>query len=277
MCKISVVLPVYNGEKYVRQSVESVLNQSYSDFELILVNDCSTDGTKEILQEYANSDKRVKLIDNSDNLKLPESLNRGFEQAYGEYWTWTSHDNIYEANAFEKMADVLEGDRHIGMVYSDYCLIDADGAAVEKKVLDSPKMLLTGNVVGACFLYRSSVAKKVGLYDKNLFLAEDYDYWLRIYEAAKLYHLNECLYRYRAHDESLTATRVDAIKKQTAKVWLKHIKYISDHIDRRASRFIVYDRVYTAVDDNEKKNVQKKLSQYDKMYPLHLWAKRLFH
>lgn len=88
MPEISIVLPTYNGEKYLKQSIESILGQTYTDWELIVVNDCSTDSTQEIIDFYRKKDTRIRTIFNYTNQKLPESLNIGFREAKGEYFTW---------------------------------------------------------------------------------------------------------------------------------------------------------------------------------------------
>ena len=108
MPKVSIVLPTYNGEKFIKESIESVLNQTFEDWELIIVDDCSTDGTLEIIKEYLKKDYRIHLIHNETNRKLPLSLNIGFRKSMGEYLTWTSDDNIYHADAIEKMFLYLE-------------------------------------------------------------------------------------------------------------------------------------------------------------------------
>ncbi|HXL56803.1 MAG TPA: glycosyltransferase family 2 protein, partial [Chitinophagaceae bacterium] len=98
---ISIVLPTYNGSKYIRTSIESCLNQTFTDFELIIVNDCSTDNTASIIEEYAAKDSRIIIIHNAFNKKLPLSLNTGFDIAKGKYHTWTSDDNYFAPNALE--------------------------------------------------------------------------------------------------------------------------------------------------------------------------------
>ena len=106
MCKlVSIVLPTYNGGKYIRDSIESILNQTYTKWELIIVNDCSIDNTYEIINEYAKKDCRIKIINNPINYKLPRSLNIGFENTDGEYYPWTSDDNIFKRNALKKMVE----------------------------------------------------------------------------------------------------------------------------------------------------------------------------
>jgi glycosyltransferase involved in cell wall biosynthesis len=116
---ISVIMPVYNGEKYLRQSIESVIQQTYKDWELIIVNDCSIDNSRNIMQSYADTDSRIRIVDNGSNLKLPMSLNAGFRQAKGKYLTWTSDDNLYKPNALEELSRYLDYNSEIGLVYSD--------------------------------------------------------------------------------------------------------------------------------------------------------------
>lgn len=105
---VSIVLPTYNGEKFIRESIESVINQTYKNWELIIVNDCSTDGTLQIIEEYAQKDNRIKYITNEVNSRTAQSLNNGFKLAKGEYYTWTSDDNMYKPNAVEKMVKFLD-------------------------------------------------------------------------------------------------------------------------------------------------------------------------
>ena len=130
--KISVILPVYNGEKYVGNAIESVLNQSYKNIELVIVNDCSTDNTLQIVENYAKNDARVKVYSNETNQKLPKTLNNGFDKASGEYLTWTSDDNTYHLDALKKMADVLDNNSDIDLVYADFTICDMEGNVIKE-------------------------------------------------------------------------------------------------------------------------------------------------
>ena len=115
---ISVVLPTYNGAKYISQAIESILNQTFKDFELVIVNDASTDNTLNIISGYAEKDERIKVITNAVNSKLPKSLNIGFSNCKGDYFTWTSDDNILHPDVFEKLVYVLENNSDVGFVFS---------------------------------------------------------------------------------------------------------------------------------------------------------------
>jgi glycosyltransferase involved in cell wall biosynthesis len=220
--KVSIVLPTYNGADFIAQSIKSVLTQTYENWELIIVNDCSTDDTLSICESFAKNDSRICIISNERNLKIPRSLNIGFEKATGGYHTWTSDDNMYKPEAIETMVNALENNDGAVMVYSNLSDIDDKGEVIRQVEFRDSKYGLLENVWGACFLYTASVAQKVGLYDDNMFLAEDYDYWIRVMLVGKIIHLSDDLYFYRRHSKALTQTRLDSVNEQTYKVLLKN-------------------------------------------------------
>ena len=212
---VSIVLPSYNGSKKIRNSIESVLGQTYSNWELILVDDCSEDSTGEVIDSYAKADTRIMAVHNKENQKLPRSLNIGFSKAMGAYRTWTSDDNTYHKDALAKMVEYLESNEQIDMVYADMNIVDASGRLLLESRRDEPDTLRFANPVGACFLYRTSIAGRIGEYDPDLFLAEDYEYWIRVFLQGKIGHLHEVLYDYGKTPKSLTATRKEEIQHQT--------------------------------------------------------------
>lgn len=219
---ISVVLPVFCGEKYLKFAIESVLNQSYENFELIIVDDKSKDNSLKIAKQYAEKDKRIKIIKNEENLKLPASLNRGFSAAKGEYYTWISHDNIMLPNFLAFMKAELDSDKSAAMVYANMRLIDSQGKILRGKgwyefpyfsgnviLPDTTDRLndVANNTIGAAFMYRACIAKFIGEYSPLLFGIEDYDYWMRMNEVFLIRHtrFTEPIYMYRFHKNSLTA------------------------------------------------------------------------
>lgn len=201
---ISIVLPTYNGSKYIAESIESVIAQTYQDWELIVIDDCSTDDTDQIVQKYADRDSRINLYKNEKNLKLPASLNRGFSLSKGEYLTWTSDDNRFKQNALQALMDGF-GDEDVGLVFSAMDYIDAEGRLVgHTPQTESTDELYYNNIVGASFMYTREVYEKIGNYDTEKFLVEDYDYWLRIARIFPIKFINDSLYLYRIHSGSLT-------------------------------------------------------------------------
>lgn len=199
---VSIILPTYNGSSYIKQSIDSCLGQTYKNFELIIVDDCSSDETVNIIKSY--SDPRIKYFKHERNLGLPRALNTGFENAKGEYLTWTSDDNFFHVDAIAKMVSILEKNKDIGFVYANFYLIDEKGKIFKSYRVGSSKSLDRGNLIGACFLYRREVYEKIGEYIPEFRLAEDYNYWLRIRQSFKMKKINDFLYYYRRHQKSLT-------------------------------------------------------------------------
>ncbi len=226
MCKVSIVLPVYNGEKYLRESLDSIMCQTFHDWELIVVNDCSTDNTLDIVNNYARKDDRITVINNDVNKKLPKSLNIGFRHARGEYLTWTSDDNIYLKYALEKMVDYLDNHNEM-FVCAGMKSIDETGRVFSEWGPYSDNYLYYNNCVGACFMYRHDVINTIGEYDDKWFLVEDYEYWLRIltYYGA-IGYIDEILYLYRFHNGSLTNTRKKEIRMQLLRLRTKYLNAI---------------------------------------------------
>jgi len=211
MPAISVVLPVYNGDLYLKESIDSILHQTFQDFELIIVDDFSSDKTAEIAIEYANITPKISYIRNASNIKLPLALNEGFNKASGRYWTWTSCDNLYLPNAFAVLSAALDKNSSVGMVYSSMEIIDEAGKSMVQVNAGPADDLILRNVVGASFLYRADIAKKIGGYSKEKFLCEDYEYWFRLACNTTIAPLPIVLYKYRQHQKSLSALRQQEI------------------------------------------------------------------
>ena len=219
---ISIVLPVYNQADMVHESIESVLAQTYSNWELIIINDGSKDGLAEAVAPYLK-DKRIHYLEQA-NQRLPKALSNGFSFVSGELLTWTSADNIMHPQMLRRLSAFLRHHPEVTMVYADYMVIDDHGEPFtaqwfrphNRKSPDSPDIRLPrstrtlntiqDNFIGACFMYRRAAKALINDYDPRLGV-EDYDYWMRINSMMKISHLgsDESLYRYRVHDNSLSA------------------------------------------------------------------------
>lgn len=277
---ISVVMPVYNGGKMLSDSIESVLNQTYDNIELIIVNDYSTDNTESIIDNYASKDSRVVKINNPRNLKLPATLNVGFQRAEGEYWTWTSADNKYKPTAIATMAEIMDNNTEVGFVYANFTAIDSNGNVLYERELESSDSLQYGNCIGACFLYKKECAIKAGQYDITLFLAEDYDYWIRLSRETKIHHINESLYYYRRHENSLTSTRETEISIQTYKVLEKHFLYLYGLLQSSKDkiRFLDVLNLYSQkMSDTERQFVLGRLCKVYPKYGACLKYRKIHH
>ncbi len=217
----TVVLPVYNQARFLRESIESVLDQTYPSFELIVIDDGSGPDVAEILRDSLDN-PRVRAL-RQHNQQLPRALSNGFAFARGEFWTWTSADNRMHPLQLERLVGCLQSRPEVGMVYADYRAIDASGepltdptfrpdnrrtpSAPEIHLPRNPRAInaIPDNFIGPCFLYRGAVGRLVGEYDPGLGI-EDYDYWMRINRASRIEHLgtDEVLYDYRVHPQSLS-------------------------------------------------------------------------
>lgn len=206
---VSIVLPVYNGEQYLRESIDSVIAQTYTNWELLILDDSSTDQTASIANEYAQKDPRIHYYKNLQNLRLPKNLNRGFRLSHGQYLTWTSDDNRYKPTAIERMVRALEDHATAQFVFASCHIIDEKGIPFEYITVNqaSLKRIVGSDSVGACFLYTREVYETIGDYDPNFKMVEDFDYWQRIFAKFNVTIIEDYLYEYRLHRSSLTGTR----------------------------------------------------------------------
>lgn len=208
--KISIVMPTYNGSKYIRQSIDSCLNQTYQNIELVIVDDCSKDETPDIIRSY--NDPRISYIRNEVNQRLPRSLNIGFKHAQGDYLTWTSDDNYFAPTAIEEMHTCLKNQQG-DFVYCDlYNVYVNEQDKIKERKLQDPERIKIEDCVGACFMYSRRVYEKVGDYNADAELVEDYEYWIRVSLQFSLHHIAKPLYFYRYHDLSLWGTKYAKIQ-----------------------------------------------------------------
>lgn len=211
MPKISVVIPTYNQAKYLNQSIESVLNQTLDDFELIIVNDGSIDSTPQILEGV--NDKRVKVF-HQQNRGQCSAMNFGFKEASGEYLTWLASDNLFEPCFLEKASLFLEQKPDISLVYSSFKNIDSNGKFINYTFLEpyyQGLLLVNPGSVGMAFLYRKTVMEKIGSYNG---LIDDLDYWLRAARHFKFAFLPEILGQNRKHLEMKTTKNREVLLKK---------------------------------------------------------------
>ncbi len=218
---ISVVLPVYNGGNILADSIESVLRQTYKNFELIIINDGSKDNTFDIANSFAKQDRRIRVL-TQENKKIPRTLSRGFREAKGEFLTWTSADNIMDEDFLEKMVGELKENPQTAMVWGNMRLINAKGKKFSKHgwfeyPIGSGNVIFpnnayelntyANNTIGAAFMYRKVAAEILGCYSSYKHTLEDYDYWMRMNSLLTLRHTSflKPVYSYRWHDGSLTA------------------------------------------------------------------------
>ncbi|MBI5475596.1 MAG: glycosyltransferase [Ignavibacteriales bacterium] len=217
MSAISVVMPVYNGEKYLNQAIDSILDQSFTDFEFIIINDGSTDRTAEILQSY--KDPRIILINNQKNLGIIESLNKGFKKASGAFICRMDADDVSLSDRLTVQLNYMKSNPGIAIVGSNAILIDQNGNEISREIYPTTteeikkSIFIHNPFAHGSVMIRSFVIKECGLYDKRFIHTEDYDLWLRIAARYDVANLQETLLLRRIHDANITVLKETALIK----------------------------------------------------------------
>lgn len=204
--QISVIMPVFNAERYIAEAVESILAQTFTDFEFLIVDDGSTDRSLEVLQRYAAQDNRIKLR-SRPNTGYVVALNEMLADARGEFIARMDADDRSWATRFEGQLCYLESHRECVVVGSATRWIDSDGhvlrvhsAPLGHEEIDAAHLSVPEAVIShPAAMVRAEVFRAVGSYDPNLFGAEDLDLWLRTAEYGQLANLPDVLLDYRMH------------------------------------------------------------------------------
>lgn len=223
---ISVIMSVRNGEKFVSFAIESILKQTFTDFEFIIIDDASQDNTNIILRKY--KDPRIKLLKNNRKRGLTRSLNMALRIAKGKYIARMDHDDIARKDRFQKQIDLLENNQDIGVLGSFVKLIDKNNHLrrltfpVSHKAII--KNLMSYNPIRhSTVIFRRNLIIEHGYYDEKLDGAEDYDLWLRLAKYTKLANLSLPLLKYRLHERSVSKTEEQKVLISAYKARLKAV------------------------------------------------------
>ncbi len=207
MPKVSVIMPVYNGEKYLKESIDSILCQTIRDFEFIIIDDGSTDSTGEIIKSY--KDPRIVYIKNEKNLGISRSLNKAIEVASGEYIARMDADDISLPNRLKKQINCLSKNKNIGVCASSI-IVFGNGQEYIRTFSRKNNYLKTDMLFSCCLAHptvmiRASVMKKNHLcYNSEFDGMEDYELWIRLAELTGFYCLKNPLLKYRKHTCQIT-------------------------------------------------------------------------
>jgi len=211
---VSVVMPVYNGEKYLRESIDSILNQTYTDYEFIIVNDGSNDKTEEIILSY--NDNRIRYIKNEKNLQIVKSLNRGIELAKGRYIARMDADDISLPRRFEKQITFMENNLEIGVCGTWLKTIGEKEEVWKLPVIHEEiamQMFFSSSIMHPTVFLRTAILKKLThIYSDDFNKAEDYELWTRLLVKTKFANYPKVLLKYRLYPEH--GTRATYINQQ---------------------------------------------------------------
>jgi len=222
--KVSIIIPTHNSEKYLEECIESALNQTYQDIEIIAVDDGSTDNSLEILKKYSD---KIKII-TMKSCTLPAALNQGLKIAKGEWIKRLDSDDVLYPNAVENLVSVGKNieDKKITMLYGNIDVISSTGEIKNKRiepnynnleVFDFNVILLDHMIAGpASSLIHKSTFEEYGVYDGSLKTGEDYELWLRycLLHGCRLHLVPKTIAKYRSHSAQITiTTRKERIKR----------------------------------------------------------------
>lgn len=276
--KVTVLMSVYNGKKYLREAIDSILNQTFNEFEFLIINDGSTDRTDEILRSY--DDHRIKIIKNETNIGLTKSLNIGLRMAKGEYVARMDADDVSMPERLEKEVNFLDQNRNVGLVGSFALQIDEDGnilrilersvnnSAIKRGLLEKYNQFWHGSV-----MFRKECIERVGNYREEFQAAQDYDLWLRIADQYEVANIPEGLYKMRFHPDTITVLRrvkqgrYVELAKKLAKERRNFGKDSLQYGDRSKTAEILSD-----ISSGSRIEKRKELA-----YGYYKWANSLFH
>jgi glycosyltransferase involved in cell wall biosynthesis len=214
---LSIGMPVFNSEKYLKNTLDAILAQTFQDFELIISDNASTDRTQEICQEYATKDKRIHYYRNEKNLGAPKNYNRVFELSSGKYFKWAAYDDLFAPEFLRKCIEVLDNDPSIVLCHSKSGRINQDGDLVGyynqgiMKKIDSPKpherfgdlIKLYYTTCPVFGVFRTELLAKTPL--QGSYIGADRNLLAEIGLMGRIHQIPECLFFWRDHPASYTS------------------------------------------------------------------------
>jgi glycosyltransferase involved in cell wall biosynthesis len=225
--RISILMPVYNVQDYVREAVESILNQTYTDFELLILDDCSTDKTANIISQF--QDKRIRYHRNETNLGLSENLNGGIRMSKGEFLARMDGDDISMPTRLEKQVEILDKYPEIGICGTSFQFFGTrHDTIIQPKQHDDIKIkMLFGCVVTLVVMRKEIFIDNDLWYRTDAFPAEDYKMWADCLHVTKICNLSEVLFLYRMHEAQISTSKAIAQKQKSDRVRLEMLDWLS--------------------------------------------------
>ena len=230
---VSVILPTYNWrEEWIRKSIESVLSQTFKDFEFIIINDCSTNDIEKTIKEYEKKDSRIVYVKNEKNLKQTRTMSKGISLSNWKYISRIDDDDIRADNTqLQQQFDFMEKNPDYWIVWTNAEIMDENENFLyilnrpwtDKEIRDN--MLVWCRFLQSSIMMRKSVLDKVWWYDSNWNLVEDYELFLRIWIVSKMRIINDIHSKYRVNLKSVTRMNYKKQKWMTLKLFFKYFKY----------------------------------------------------
>ncbi len=263
--KVTVLMPVYNGEKYLQEAIESILNQTFTDFELIIINDGSTDSTLDIIMSY--KDPRIRLVQNESNLKLIVSLNKGIGLANGMYIARMDSDDVSLPQRLEKQVAFMDSHPEVGVCGTGIRTIDLNGEIIGEYLFPSShnvikwRLFFDSPIVHPSTIMRRELLVQIGGYDIYSEYVEDYDLWIRLSKITKLANLQESLLLLRKHGTNITKIKLKEHLINCARtdhLWIS--EFLGENVSEKVvEQIFIQSKESKKVDKDELEKLIKKL------------------
>lgn len=228
--KVSVIIPAYNSAKYIIAALDSIKSQTYQDIECIVIDDCSTDETWELIQSAVKNDKRIKAYSNSKNIGIGGNRRYGIELARGEFICWQDADDLSTPTRIEKQVEFLLKNPEVGAVGGFLKFFGEGIKESTRKYAEDDKQLRRcifrfNPIAQPAAMVRSECFKSVGTYDTRYHVSEDLEMFFRIGTKYKFGNIQEIAVLYRQHSGSLTASKLRSMELATLKLRWKYSKH----------------------------------------------------
>jgi len=284
--EISVIIPVYNAEEFLDETISSVLSQTFKNFEFIIVNDKSTDSSKEIIQKYAKRDKRIIVLNNPKNMGCVNTRNRGIKKAKGKYIVAFDADDVCLPERFEIQFNYLEKHPEIYMVGGSAIIIDEKGnkLGVFSKY-NNPKKVTKKLETTNCMLHPSIMHRNTQefFYREKFSISDDYDFILSVLSAGKkITNLSDFVIKYRVNQNSATfikknpdyfyqkAKEFYKQRIETGKDDYENFKDPEKKISIDSGKSNLKIKIVAEFHDNQRKKVRRDIKKYFKNYGFNL-------
>jgi glycosyltransferase involved in cell wall biosynthesis len=223
--KLSIVICSYNRASYIGKAIKSILDQTFSDFEVIIIDDCSKDNTENIVKELIKKDSRIKYYKNEENLGISKSRNRGISLSNGEYIAMLDSDDYWIDNRkIEKQIEILDKNKDMGLIGSNILCINTDGQKLKESKYQTEdkdirnKILIKNQFAQSSIIFKKELINKIGNYNEELDVCEDYDLWLKIGKISKLANIKDITTAYLIHSGGISKQRKLKIAKNIYKI-----------------------------------------------------------
>lgn len=274
--QISVIIPVYNAELYIKESIDSILNQTFTNFELIIVNDASKDDSKKIIASY--TDNRIIFIDNLENKGAANSRNIAIKQAKGKYLAIMDSDDISLPNRLEVQYNYLESHNDVLVVGSFYKIINqsfvSDNLPVSANEVSLFSLLYSPIANPSAFIRKEVLLRHNLKYNSKYEPAEDFDLWTRILDYGDIVNITEVLLNYRIHDNQIST--VNEIKKEKAveEIRKKQLEKLINFSDKNYDVKFVIDTLICISKDRSLKGLLKVENVLNDLWQYNLTLKK---